>query len=85
MTAASIAFRHDPDAHRRSFPRRPRAALPCDPASLPAGMAVMLDTSVYIERLRGRLPEAIVDCIDARKVLHSAVACTELALAAGQL
>jgi len=83
--AGGIAFRHDPDSFSRSLPRRPRTALPYDPAALPAGMAVMLDTSVYIERLRGRLPEAIIACIDARPVLHSAVACAELAISAGLL
>ena len=83
--AGGIAFRHDPDGFSRSLPRRPRTALPYDPAALPAGMAVMLDTSVYIERLRGRLPEPIIACIDARPVLHSAVACAELAISAGLL
>ena len=45
----------------------------------------MPDTSVYIQRLRGKLPEAIIACIDARPVRHSAVACGELAISAGLL
>ena len=84
-TAGDFAGRHDPDAFTAALPRRDRATLPFDPDALPAGMAVMLDTSVYIQRLRGKLPAAVIACIDARPVLHSAVACTELAISAGLL
>ena len=84
-TAGDFAGRHDPDAFAAALPRRDRAALPFDPDALPAGMAVMLDTSVYIQRLRGKLPAAVIACIDARPVLHSAVACAELAISAGLL
>lgn len=85
LTAADFAARHDPDAFPASLPRRPRTALPFDPASVPPDSAVMLDTSVYIQRLRGKLPEPIIACIDARVVRHSAVACAELAISAGLL
>ncbi len=85
LTAADFAARHDPDAFPASLPRRDRAALPFDPAAVPPDRAVMLDTSVYIQRLRGKLPEPIIACIDARMVRHSAVACAELAIGAGLL
>ena len=85
LTAADFAARHDPDAVKSSLPRRDRAALPFDPAALPPGLAVMLDTSVYIQRLRGKLPAAIIACINSRPVLHSAVACAELAISVGLL
>ena len=85
LTAADFAFRHDPDAFTASLPRRDRAALPFDPDALPPGVPVLLDTSVYIQRLRGKLPEAVIACIDARTVLHSAVACAELAISVGLL
>jgi len=48
LTAADFAFRHDPDAFTASLPRRDRAGLPFDPDALPAGVPVLLDTSVYI-------------------------------------
>ena len=85
LTAADFAARHDPDAFPASLPRRNRAALPFDPAAVPPDRAVMLDTSVYIQRLRGKLPAPIIACIDARVVRHSAVACAELAIGAGLL
>ncbi len=85
VTAADWVFRHNPDAFRASLPRRAPGVIGTDPAALPAGMAVMLDTSVYIHRLRRRLPDAIIACIDARPVRHSAVACAEMAIGAGLL
>ncbi len=85
LTAADFAARHDPDAFPASLPRRPRTALAFDPAAVPADSAVMLDTSVYLQRLRGKLPAPIIACIDARVVRHSAVACAELAIGAGLL
>ncbi len=83
ITAADWAFRHNPDDWPATLPRRHGVGLA--PEALPAGMAVMLDTSVYISRLRNRLPPAIIACIDARPVRHSAVACAEMAIGAGLL
>ena len=45
----------------------------------------MLDTNVYIQRLRGRLPDDVAAFIGSRAVMHSGVACAELAISAGIL
>jgi len=45
----------------------------------------MLDTSFYIDRLKRKLPPAIVEFVAARSLKHSAVACGELAVSLGIL
>jgi hypothetical protein len=82
---AGVLSRHDPAAHVAAYPRRPDERLPFDPSALPAGMPVMLDTGVYIDRLRRKLPPAIIEFVGARSVKHSAVACGELAVSVGIL
>lgn len=84
-SAAEAAFAHDPDAHGRTYPHRPDADLPFDPAAAPAGLPVMLDTNVYILRLKRKLPAAILAFLDERRVLHCGVALAELSVSAGLL
>jgi hypothetical protein len=82
---AGVLSRHDPAAHVASHPRRRDEQLPFDPTALPADMPVMLDTTFYINRLKRKLPAAILEFVDARSVKHSAVACGELAVSVGIL
>ena len=84
-TAGEAVEAHDPDAHGRSYPRRQDAELPFDAATIPAGLPVMLDTSVYIQRLKHRLPAAIIAFVGARMVLHCGVALAELSISSGLL
>lgn len=82
---ASIVARHDPAAYSRPLARRSDADLPFDPAATPADLPVMLDTTFYIARLQGKLTAGLLDFVDARQVLHSAIACGELAISIGIL
>ncbi len=45
----------------------------------------MLDTCVYIDRLQGRAPSAVVDLLDRQFVNHSTIAIQELMHAIGAL
>ena len=45
----------------------------------------MLDTGFYISRLKGKLTAPILDFVERRPVLHSGVACGELAVSIGLL
>lgn len=83
LTAGSLALRHDPDRRTRPFPRRPDSALPFDPAALPADLPLMLDTTVYVHRLQHKIPPHIHALVEARPVLHCAVAIAEIAVSAG--
>lgn len=83
LTAGTLALRHHPDHHVRPFPRRPDNTLPFDPATVPADLPLMLDTTVYIHRLQGKIPPALHALVEARPTLHCAVAIAEIAVSAG--
>jgi hypothetical protein len=83
LTAGALALLHDPDRHVRPFARRPDSALPFDPAALPADLPLMLDTTVYVHRLQNKIPPPIHALVEARPVLHCAVAIAEIAVSAG--
>jgi hypothetical protein len=83
LTAGALVLQHDPDRHTRPFPRRHDSALPFDPAALPADLPLMLDTTVYVHRLQNKIPPAIHTLVEARPVLHCAVAIAEIAVSAG--
>ncbi len=84
-TVADIVRRHDPGAFTASLARRDDRDLPFEIATMPPNLPVMLDTNVYIQRLRRRLPMDVLAFIESRPVLHSGVACGELAISAGIL
>ena len=84
-TAADAAWIHDPDALRGSIGRRPDSMLEFDPAAMPDGVPVMLDTNFYIAHAGNRLPRAVLAFVEARTVLHCGVALAELAMTAGLL
>lgn len=82
IDAALRWFRFDP---RRRLARRVDAELPFLGASLTGGQGLLLDTCVYIDQLRGRLPEAAARLLETRQVHHSTVAIQELMFGVGLL
>lgn len=50
-----------------------------------AGQPLLLDTRVYIDALRDRLPDAVTGLLRVRQLNHSSVAVAELAYAFGRL
>ena len=82
-TAWDAAWAHDPGKALRPFPRRQRPACLTDPAAVPAGRAVMLDTSFYVHKLQGSLPAETSGLVSGRTALHSGIALAELAITAG--
>jgi hypothetical protein len=85
LTAAEVAWVHDPDAYLRPFSRRLNDQLSFDPATMPPDLPVMLDTNFYILRGQQRLPPAILTFVDGRTVIHSGIALAELTVSAGIL
>lgn len=83
--AGAVVAQHDPADHLGSIARRPDAELPFDLAAIPADLPVMLDTGFYISRLKGKLVAPILDFVEGRPVLHSGIACGELAISVGML
>lgn len=83
--AAAVVAQHDPADYGGSISRRPDSELPFDPAAVPADLPVMLDTGFYISHLKRKLAAPILDFVEGRPVLHSGVACGELAVSVGIL
>ncbi len=85
-TIGAVAKRHNPSAHTATLRYRPDAALPFDPAAAPV-LPLLLDTTFYLHRSTGKLPEGIRALIASRRhmVHNSAVACAELAISIGLL
>jgi hypothetical protein len=81
----AILSRCAPAQWTRSFAYRPRINLPFDAAAVPHGAPILLDTTVYIDQLKGDLPPPIVDLIATRPVHHGAPALSELAAVIGYL
>jgi hypothetical protein len=81
----SIIARHDPARWSRTLARRPKADLPFELLEVPAGAALLFDTTVYIDQLKGQLPEPIVNLMASRPILHGAAALAELAVTIGAL
>jgi predicted nucleic acid-binding protein len=69
----------------RQLARRTDDALPFVTAAAPGGRALLLDTCVYIDRLRNRLPRVVDGLIARRLVNHSTVAAQELLHSIGAL
>lgn len=59
--------------------------MPFDIGRVPPDAPVMPDTNFYLRRLQGKLPADISNFVLGRPVLHSGVACSELAISAGIL
>lgn len=73
-----------PDKRTRPLARRADRELPFvgQPA---AGQPLLLDTSVYIDVLQGRVPSALKGLLDVRLVNHSSIAVCELVHLFGRL
>lgn len=65
--------------------RRPDSALRWAESEPPIGGALLLDTSVYLDVLQGRTPQAVDDLITYRLCHHSAVCLAELTHVFGRL
>jgi hypothetical protein len=64
---------------------RERDALPYDPAAIQPDDAIMPDTTVYVDGVKGRLPDSVRGLLVGRRILHSGVACAELSVVVGVL
>ena len=71
---------HDPAAFIRPLAYRQRDALPYDPAAIQPDDAIMPDTTVYVDAVKGRLPDSVRSLLVGRRILHSGVACAELSV-----
>lgn len=82
----AAARRHDPARHTTALRYRDDAALPFDAATAPP-LPLLLDTTVYLDRSRGRLPRPVLALIAARRHLvhNCGVVCAELAISIGLL
>ena len=80
----AAARRHDPGRHVAALQYRDDAALPFDAG---AALPLLLDTTVYLDRSTGKLPQSILALIAARQhlVFNCGVVCAELAISLGLL
>lgn len=83
--AGRAARAYDPAAFVRPLPYRRRDALPYDPGAVRPDDELMLDTTVYVDRVRRALPAPIRDLIVEQRILHSGIACAELSVVVGVL
>ena len=81
----AVLNRCAPSEWMRSLAYRPDNALPFDAAGVPKGATILLDTTVYIDQLKGDLPPPIIELIATRLVYHGAPALAELAATIGYL
>jgi len=81
-----VCGRYDPASYTTSLRYRPDRQLPFDPAAAPA-LPLLLDTTVYLHRGAGMLPNVIRALIGSRQhfVYHCGVVCAELAISIGLL
>ena len=80
---ADVVGRHDPAQWTATLPYRRRSSLPFDAAAVPPAVAVMLDTTAYIDGTR--LPPPIAALVARNVVLHAAASLAELAVSIGHL
>jgi hypothetical protein len=81
----SIISRHDPARWPRTLAHRRKADLPYNPSEVPAGASLLFDATVYIDQLKGQLPNPIINLIASRTILHGASALAEIAVTIGIL
>ena len=74
-----------PQRRSAGLERRPDSALPWAGNQPPVGGALLLDTSVYLDVLQGRTPEAVDNLLTYRLCHHSAVCLAELSHVFGRL
>jgi predicted nucleic acid-binding protein len=69
----------------RSMSRRLGDELPFVGSKAEAGNALLLDTSVYIDRMQGRAPTVVKELLKVRVANHSSIAIAELMHPVGRL
>lgn len=74
-----------PQRRSAGLERRPDSALSWAGDQPPVGGALLLDTSVYLDVLQGRTPEAVDNLLTYRLCHHSAVCLAELSHVFGRL
>src|ERR1700737_4598995 len=79
----AIVGRHDPARWTGTLRRRAKMDLPFDASRVPEGAPLLLDTTVYIDQLKGDLPRAIVSLISSRTIFHATPALAEIAVTVG--
>jgi predicted nucleic acid-binding protein len=81
----SIVARHDPSFWASSLIHRAKVDLPFDASQLPEDAPLLFDTTVYIDQLKGELPNTIVSLMSSRPIFHASPALAELAVTVGVL
>lgn len=81
----ALLRRNDPARWTKPLQRRAHADLPFDLNRVPRGAPILLDTTVYIDELRGDLPFQMEYFLARSVVFHCAVARAELAFSIGNL
>ena len=74
-----------PEKHNKRLAYRDRSRLPYISSLKPPFPKLLLDTTVYIDALQGRLPKSVEIALRAGNLWHSAVTEAELAALAGLL
>lgn len=74
-----------PQRRSAGLERRPDSALSWAGDQSPVGGVLLLDTSVYLDVLQGRTPEAVDNLLTYRLCHHSAVCLAELSHVFGRL
>lgn len=74
-----------PEKHRKKLAYRDRSQLPYLESLKPPFSKLLLDTTVYIDALQGRLPQSVEIALRAGNLWHSTVTEAELAALAGLL
>ena len=74
-----------PEKRTGALVRRPDHELPFADAKQTAGPPLLLDTTVYIDVLKGREPPAVTQLLRIRQIHHSSVALGELTHLFGRL
>jgi predicted nucleic acid-binding protein len=82
---ATVLARNDPAAWVRALHYRQKGELPYDPKAISPDAPLLLDTTVYIDQLKGHLPPAIVALISSHVIVHGAPVLAELAVTVGAL
>lgn len=85
LDLAATLRRLKPQKVRGPLARRSDDALPFVAEPVGAGPVLLLDTTVYIDTLQGRLPDEVGKLLTLRQLDHSSVALAELAHAFGRL
>ncbi|HEY2658243.1 MAG TPA: hypothetical protein VGI79_00870 [Caulobacteraceae bacterium] len=77
--------RHDPNRYTATLAYRPRDQLPRDLTALATDAVLMLDTTVYIDAQKAKLPIDLAARLAGAEILHCAIALGEIAAGLGLL